>query len=118
GMFFGNLYAQVMNEILRDSAPNNNLSRKRIINNMKALLQKTTRRLLMTVLILSLGMQYKVIAQGGVGIGTTNPDKSAILDLSSSEKGLLLPRLSLQQRTSIENPANGLMVYQTDMMSG
>ncbi len=72
----------------------------------------------MTVLILSLGMQYKVIAQGGVGIGTTNPDKSAILDLSSSEKGLLLPRLSLQQRTSIENPANGLMVYQTDMMSG
>jgi len=53
-----------------------------------------------------------------VGIGTTKPDQSAILDLSSSNKGLLMPRLSLQQRTAIQNPANGLIVYQTDMLSG
>jgi hypothetical protein len=53
-----------------------------------------------------------------VGIGTTKPDQSAILDLSSTNKGLLMPRVTLQQRSSIQNPANGLIVYQTDMISG
>jgi hypothetical protein len=56
--------------------------------------------------------------KGGVGIGTTTPDKSAILDLSSNEKGLLLPRMSLQERTEIKSPARGLMLYQTNFMSG
>lgn len=57
-------------------------------------------------------------SKGGVGIGTTTPDNSAILDLSSSDKGLLLPRMSLQERTEIKEPAKGLMVYQTNFMSG
>ena len=56
--------------------------------------------------------------KGGVGIGTTSPDNSAILDLSSSNKGLLLPRMSLEERTKIKNPARGLMVYQTNLLSG
>ena len=56
--------------------------------------------------------------EGSVGIGTTTPDNSAILDLSSNTKGLLLPRMSLQERTSISNPAKGLMVYQTNLVSG
>jgi hypothetical protein len=55
---------------------------------------------------------------GNVGIGTTTPDNSAILDLSSNTKGLLLPRMSLQERTSISDPAKGLMVYQTNLISG
>ncbi|CAH0996750.1 hypothetical protein EMA8858_02885 [Emticicia aquatica] len=53
-----------------------------------------------------------------VGIGTTRPDNSAALEVSSTNKGLLIPRLSLQQRNTIQNPATGLMVYQTDMLSG
>lgn len=53
-----------------------------------------------------------------VGIGTIKPDQSAVLDLSSSNKGLLTPRMSLQQRNLIQNPAEGLIVYQTDMLSG
>lgn len=53
-----------------------------------------------------------------VGIGTTKPDQSAILDLSSQNKGLLVPRMSLEQRGSVQNPANGLMIYQTDFLSG
>jgi hypothetical protein len=53
-----------------------------------------------------------------VGIGTTNPDPSAALEVNSNSKGLLMPRLSLQQRNSIQNPAKGLIVYQTDMLSG
>ena len=53
-----------------------------------------------------------------VGIGTTKPDNSAVLDISSNNKGLLIPRMTLQQRNTIQNPANGLMVFQTDLLSG
>lgn len=70
-------------------------------------------------LTLGLGMSMSALAQkDNVGIGTTKPDQSAILDLSSSSKGLLMPRMSLQQRTAIESPAKGLIVYQTDFLSG
>jgi len=51
---------------------------------------------------------------GKVGIGTTSPHPSALLDLSSSDKGLLVPRLSTAQRTAISAPATGLLVYDTD----
>lgn len=53
-----------------------------------------------------------------VGIGTTKPDRSAILDLSSTTKGLLIPRMTLAQRGKITNPAGGLMIYQTDYVPG
>ncbi len=53
-----------------------------------------------------------------VGIGTTKPDVSAILDLTSNSKGLLIPRMTLAQRGNIKSPANGLMVYQTDFFAG
>ena len=60
-----------------------------------------------------------VFAQkANVGIGTTQPNESAVLDISSSNKGLLIPRMTLQQRNTIQNPANGLMVYQTDILAG
>lgn len=73
------------------------------------------------VLLLLVGICFgpKATAQiGNVGIGTTNPDNSALLDLSSESKGLLLPRMTLQQRMNILSPANGLIVYQTDFLSG
>ncbi|MFD0878372.1 hypothetical protein ACFQ1A_29675, partial [Massilia pinisoli] len=53
-----------------------------------------------------------------VGIGTTKPDRSAILDLSSTSKGLLIPRMTLAQRGKITNPASGLMIFQTDYVPG
>ncbi|RYU94356.1 hypothetical protein [Emticicia agri] len=56
--------------------------------------------------------------RANVGIGTTQPHESAVLDIKSSNQGLLIPRMSLQQRNAIQNPANGLMVYQTDLLSG
>jgi hypothetical protein len=59
-----------------------------------------------------------VAQKDNVGIGTTKPDQSAVLDISSNNKGLLTPRMSLQQRNGIQNPAQGLIVYQTDMLSG
>jgi len=42
------------------------------------------------------------------------PDNSAILDVKSTTKGLLVPRMTAVQRTAIVNPATGLLVYQTD----
>ncbi|WAC15280.1 hypothetical protein [Dyadobacter pollutisoli] len=55
---------------------------------------------------------------GNVGIGTNVPDPSAILDLKSDSKGLLLPRMSAGQRTSLSQPATGLLVYQTEAPEG
>ncbi|MDZ7936012.1 MAG: hypothetical protein U5M51_13815 [Emticicia sp.] len=53
-----------------------------------------------------------------VGIGTTKPDNSALLDLTSNSKGLLIPRMTLAQRANIKSPATGLMVYQVDFFTG
>ncbi|MFZ1683220.1 MAG: hypothetical protein WAU88_03725 [Candidatus Zixiibacteriota bacterium] len=46
-----------------------------------------------------------------VGIGTTSPNASAKLDISSTTQGLLIPRMTSTQRTNILTPADGLMVY-------
>lgn len=52
-------------------------------------------------------------AQSGVGIGTTNPDASSALDVTSTTKGFLMPRMTTAQRTAITAPAAGLQVYDT-----
>lgn len=71
-----------------------------------------------TTVLLGLATTNSLAQKKGVGIGTTNPDQSAILDLSSDSQGLLIPRLTLKQRNAIEKPAKGLIVYQTNMLSG
>ena len=48
----------------------------------------------------------------------TAPDSTAILDVSSDTKGLLVPRMTAQQKNSILTPATGLLIYQTDGDSG
>jgi hypothetical protein len=45
-------------------------------------------------------------------------DNSAMLDIKSSTKGLLIPRVTQAQRLAIAGPANGLLVYQTDGQAG
>ena len=52
------------------------------------------------------------------GIGTSSPDGSAKLDISSNSKGLLVPRMTSAERTNISVPATGLIVYQTDGTAG
>jgi hypothetical protein len=54
---------------------------------------------------------FNVFSQ--VGIGTLTPDSSSILDISSTTKGLLLPRMTTLQQTDLVDPAVGLMVYNT-----
>lgn len=50
-----------------------------------------------------------------VGIGTTNPDASSLLDVFSTEKGLLIPRMTTAEKLAIVSPSNGLIVYDTDL---
>jgi hypothetical protein len=55
---------------------------------------------------------------GSVGIGTTAPNSSAALDIQHTEKGVLVPRMTMTQRDAIVSPANGLMIYQTNANPG
>src|SRR5690606_12827826 len=64
-----------------------------------------------TLLLISFSMNSQV------GIGTTDPDASSILDIESNSQGLLVPRMTTLQRTAIASPANSLIVYDTDLGS-
>jgi trimeric autotransporter adhesin len=57
-----------------------------------------------------LGLYKNILAQN-VGIGTTVPNTSAQVDITSSNKGLLIPRMGTAAIASINSPAKGLMVY-------
>lgn len=56
------------------------------------------------------------ISHAQVAINTTGaaPANSAILDIQSINKGMLIPRMKTTQIAAITNPANGLMIYDTD----
>jgi FG-GAP repeat len=61
------------------------------------------------------GLTFFVQAQDqNVGIGTTSPNSSAVLDVNSSTKGMLIPRLTTAQRKAISTPAMGLLVFDID----
>ncbi|HQW96507.1 MAG TPA: hypothetical protein PLU58_11925, partial [Saprospiraceae bacterium] len=47
----------------------------------------------------------------GVGIGTITPDTSAALDINSTDKGFLMPRMTSEERDLISLPAKGLMIF-------
>ena len=53
-----------------------------------------------------------------VGIGTSSPDGSAALDITSTTKGLLIPRMTNAQRLAIASPVAGLQVFVTDFDGG
>jgi hypothetical protein len=52
-----------------------------------------------------------------VGIGTVTPNASSVLDITSTTQGMLAPRMTTTQRTAITTPAEGLLVYDTDLKS-
>lgn len=59
---------------------------------------------------------YTAFIFGQVGVGTNTPNASAMLDVSSSSKGFLQPRVALTSTTdaaTISSPATGLMVFNT-----
>ncbi len=62
----------------------------------------------------SIDRSGNIAARGQLTAGGTTPDRSAQVDIQSTSKGLLLPRMTKAQRDAIPSPAAGLIVYQTD----
>lgn len=72
---------------------------------------------LLLLLTLFVGIN-KINAQ--IGIGTTTPDASAVLDVQSTNKGILIPTISLTNTNlsaPINSPKNGLMVYNNNVVN-
>ena len=69
----------------------------------------------LVITLTGFGFLKSVHSQNNVGIGTTTPHASALLDLSSTTKGLLIPRVTLvavgNGTTPVSSPATGLLVY-------
>lgn len=57
-------------------------------------------------------------AQVAINKDGSSPDASAMLDIKSTDKGMLIPRMSEAQRDAISSPTEGLMIYQTDGTAG
>ncbi len=72
--------------------------------------------LLACLLFLSTGV---ALAQNvGINADGSMPAASAMLDIKSNNKGLLIPRMSQTERNAISAPATGLMIFQTDATAG
>jgi len=69
-------------------------------------------RLFFTIIMMA--ACYILTAQVAVTTDGTAPDNSAMLDVKSTSKGLLLPRMTTTERDGISNPAVGLIIYNTD----
>jgi hypothetical protein len=61
---------------------------------------------------------FALTAQVSINTDGSSPDGSAMMDIKSTDKGMLIPRMDSAQRVVIELPAPGLLVYQTDQTEG
>ena len=62
------------------------------------------------------GINTFVVRSGSASLGATTANASAIFDITSTTKGFLPPRMTTAQKNAIASPANGLMVYDTDLV--
>ena len=69
------------------------------------------------LLVLLSSAIFSVAFSQNVGIGTALPDNSAKLDITSTDKGMLIPRMTTTQRAAIVSPAKGLIVFDSTMGS-
>jgi hypothetical protein len=61
--------------------------------------------------------QHSVLAQVAINTDSSSPDPSAMLDIKSTLKGILAPRMTTAQRITVVSPADGLWVYDTNTES-
>ena len=59
--------------------------------------------------------RMRIDSSGNVGIGTTSPNASAILDVQSTTKGVRMPNMTTTQKNAISSPAAGLIVFDTTL---
>ena len=67
-----------------------------------------------SLLFIALGTNSMLFAQNNVGIGTTTPNPNAILEMQSTNQGVLVPRITTAQRLAIAGPSEGLLVFDID----
>jgi N-acetylneuraminic acid mutarotase len=66
------------------------------------------------ILLTTIAMAQFAASAQSVGVGTTTPNSSAILEVSSTTKGMLMPRMTTAQRNAIVSPAVGLTILNMD----
>lgn len=72
------------------------------------------KQLLVLPFVFLMLLQVRTLAQNvGINSDGSLPDNSAMLDIKSTDKGLLIPRMTQAVREAIATPAMGLMVFQT-----
>lgn len=91
-----------------------------VMQSQHSFLLKTTTMKFFILLPLILCFTSAVFGQQGVSISIsgTNPDNSAMFDVQSTSKGMLVPRMTEAQRNAIASPATSLLIYQTDGTAG
>jgi len=67
---------------------------------------------------IKLNAQNTFPVSGSTGIGTATPDASALLEVKSTTKGMLTPRMTKAQRDAIASPATGLLIFQNNNTPG
>lgn len=77
----------------------------------------TTMKKLLLILLVTLSYQYQLFAQVAINTTSSSAHSSAMLDVSSTSRGALFPRMTSSQRQAISNPARGLLVFDTTIGS-
>ena len=89
-----------------------------IINTKKVVITWENKKNLILVGIILLNLTLNLTAQVAVNTSGDEANTSSMLDVSSTNKGILIPRMTLVQRDAITNPELGLLIYQTDDTPG
>jgi hypothetical protein len=70
------------------------------------------------IFFIKVNAQNTFPSNGAAGIGTISPNASSLLEVKSTSKGILIPRMTLTQRNAITSPATGLLIFQTNSTPG
>ena len=76
--------------------------------------QMKTIKIMMILVAVAISYSYTANAQVGINTDGSAPDASAMLDVKSTSKGFLPPRMTILERDAISTPAEGLVIYNTD----
>jgi hypothetical protein len=85
---------------------------------MKQILRISALQALAALFYIQAFLQNIFLSSGAAGIGTASPNTSSLLEINSTTKGLLIPRMTKAQRDFIATPATGLLIYQTNNTPG